>query len=136
MPSKTSVFAGDSLFLTPMQFQQEAGRAGRRGFDLRGHTVFFGLPGKKVQELMVGELPRLQGGSPMTASLALRLIMKAQKVPEAEAGVAQAIQRLVTCPFFCPSPSMPLQQAHLLQFFARHLFAEGFLGSSRQAGQR
>lgn len=44
-----------------MQFQQEAGRAGRRGFDLRGHTVFFGLPAKKVQSLLIGELPVMQG---------------------------------------------------------------------------
>ena len=38
MPSKTSVFAGDSIYLSPMQFQQEAGRAGRRGFDMRGQS--------------------------------------------------------------------------------------------------
>ena len=133
MPSKTSVFAGDSLFLSPMQFQQEAGRAGRRGFDLRGHIVFFGLPGKKVQRLLVGELPRIEGSIPLTASLTLRLLMKAQVLPQAEDSVARAVGRLATCPFFCPSPSIPFQQAHLFQFFGRHLFAEGFLGPSRQA---
>ncbi|CAE7632362.1 unnamed protein product, partial [Symbiodinium sp. CCMP2456] len=115
MPSKTSVFAG-------------AGRAGRRGFDLRGHIVFFGLPGKKVQRLLVGELPRIEGSVPMTASLTLRLLMKAQVLPQAEDSVARAVGRLTSCPFFCPSPSIPFQQAHLFQFFVRHLFAEGFLG--------
>ena len=133
MPSKTSVFAGDSIFLSPMQFQQEAGRAGRRGFDLRGHIVFFGLPGKKVQRLLVGELPRIEGSIPMTASLTLRLLMKAQVLPQAEDSVARAVGRLATCPLFCPSPSIPFQQAHLFQFFAQHVFAEGFLGPARQA---
>lgn len=132
MPSKTSVFAGDSIYLSPMQFQQEAGRAGRRGFDLRGHIVFFGLPGKKVQRLLVGELPRLEGSIPMTASLTLRLLMKAQVLPQAEDFVSRAVARLASCPFFCPSPSIPFQQAHLFQFFVRHLFAEGFLGPARQ----
>ncbi|CAE7890243.1 unnamed protein product, partial [Symbiodinium sp. KB8] len=132
MPSKTSVFAGDSIFLSPMQFQQEAGRAGRRGFDLRGHIVFFGLPGKKVQRLLVGELPRIEGSIPMTASLTLRLLMKAQVLPQAEDSVARAVGRLATCPLFCPSPSIPFQQAHLFQFFAQHVFAEGFLGPARQ----
>ena len=91
---------------------------------------------RKCRSLWWESCHALQGSNPVTASLALRLIMKAQTVPEAEAGVAQAMKRLVTCNFFCPSPSMQLQQAHLLQFFARHLFAEGFLGSSRQAGPR
>ena len=136
MPSKTSVFAGDSIYLSPMQFQQEAGRAGRRGFDLRGHIVFFGLPGKKVQRLLVGELPRLEGSIPMTASLTLRLLMKAQVLPQAEDFVSRAVARLASCPFFCPSPSIPFQQAHLFQFFVRHLFAEGFLGPARQAPAR
>lgn len=46
MPSKTSVFAGSSIHLTQMTYQQEAGRAGRRGFDLRGHTVPWLAAGK------------------------------------------------------------------------------------------
>ena len=31
MPTKTSVFAGDAVFLNGMNYRQMAGRAGRRG---------------------------------------------------------------------------------------------------------
>ena len=130
MPSKTSVFAGSSIYLSSLQFQQEAGRAGRRGFDLRGHIVFFGLPSKKVQSLLLNELPMIQGNYPLTASLALRLAMKAQVLTDRAWKVAQATERFL-CPFFCPSPQMPLQQAHLLQFFMKQFFSEGFLASGQ-----
>ena len=43
MPTKTSVFVGDAVYLNAMNFRQMAGRAGRRGFDLRGHIVFMGI---------------------------------------------------------------------------------------------
>ena len=56
MPSKTSVFAGTSIHLTQMTYQQEAGRAGRRGFDLRGHTVPWLAAGKSGKML----LPRFE----------------------------------------------------------------------------
>ena len=39
MPAKTSVFVTDAVYL----IRQMAGRAGRRGFDLRGHTVFMAI---------------------------------------------------------------------------------------------
>jgi hypothetical protein len=43
MPCKTIVFAGNSVFLTALNFRQCAGRAGRRGFDLLGNILFLGI---------------------------------------------------------------------------------------------
>ena len=48
MPTKTSVFAGDAVFLNGMNYRQMAGRAGRRGFDLRGNIVFMGVRREKA----------------------------------------------------------------------------------------
>lgn len=76
MPSRTSVFLGDSDYLDVMQYHQEAGRAGRRGFDLRGHTVFLGIRKEKVQLLLRSELPPLVTDGALTASFVLRLLIK------------------------------------------------------------
>jgi superfamily II RNA helicase len=43
MPCKTVVFSGDSVFLSPQNYRQASGRAGRRGFDLLGNVVFNGI---------------------------------------------------------------------------------------------
>ena len=43
MPAKTSVFVADAVYLSSMNFRQMAGRAGRRGYDLRGHIVFVAI---------------------------------------------------------------------------------------------
>eukprot|EP00457_Paulinella_chromatophora_P000137 gb/GEZN01000137.1/.p1 GENE.gb/GEZN01000137.1/~~gb/GEZN01000137.1/.p1 ORF type:complete len:2022 (-),score=389.33 gb/GEZN01000137.1/:533-5884(-) len=84
MPCKTSVFALDSRELTPMQYRQMSGRAGRRGFDNVGHVVFFGLPPKKAFRLMQSPLNSLQGHYPLTNALALRMINYVQQQSKAE----------------------------------------------------
>lgn len=61
MPCRTVVFAGDSLQLDPMNYKQMSGRAGRRGYDTLGNVVFFGIPKRRVQNLMVSMLPEIQG---------------------------------------------------------------------------
>lgn len=61
MPCRTTVFAGDSLYLDPMNYKQMSGRAGRRGYDTLGNVVFFGIPKMRVQNLMVSSLPEIQG---------------------------------------------------------------------------
>jgi superfamily II RNA helicase len=76
MPTKTSVFAGDAVFLNGMNYRQMAGRAGRRGFDLRGNIVFMGLRRYKVQKLMNSELPTLSGNVLLSSSGALRMLIK------------------------------------------------------------
>ncbi|KAF7790532.1 hypothetical protein EIP86_001488 [Pleurotus ostreatoroseus] len=72
-PTKTSVFCADSPFLTALMYRQCAGRAGRRGFDLLGKVVFYGLPLERAQRLVLSRLPSLGGSFPLTATMVLRL---------------------------------------------------------------
>ncbi|TCD64633.1 hypothetical protein EIP91_003835 [Steccherinum ochraceum] len=72
-PTKTSVFCGDSPFLTALMYRQCAGRAGRRGFDLLGKVVFFGLSMDRIQRLVLSRLPSLGGNFPMSSTMVLRL---------------------------------------------------------------
>lgn len=61
MPCRTTIFAGDTLFLDPMNYKQMSGRAGRRGYDTLGNIVFFGISKNRVRNLMVSNLPEIQG---------------------------------------------------------------------------
>jgi len=60
MPCRTVVFAGDSIYLTPLTYGQMAGRAGRRGFDSLGNIIFFGVPLNKIIRITSGALPHLR----------------------------------------------------------------------------
>ena len=55
------------------QYRQCAGRAGRRGFDLMGKVVFYGLPLDRVRRLVLSRLPTLGGNFPLTSTMILRL---------------------------------------------------------------
>ncbi|KAH9846953.1 P-loop containing nucleoside triphosphate hydrolase protein [Lenzites betulinus] len=72
-PTKTSIFCGDSPFLTALMYRQCAGRAGRRGFDLLGKVVFYGLPMDRCQRIVLSKLPSLGGNFPLTSTMVLRL---------------------------------------------------------------
>jgi len=88
MPTRTSVFAGDNVFLNSMVFRQMAGRSGRRGFDLRGNVIFTGVPADKIRRLLNSELPTLQGNLLMTSTFALRMLVKHASIrTDAEADI-------------------------------------------------
>ena len=76
VPAKTVVFAGDALHLNAMLYRQCAGRAGRRGFDLRGQVVFFGIRSSKVKRLLRSKLPTLTGNLLLSSSTSLRLVIR------------------------------------------------------------
>ncbi|KIO24167.1 hypothetical protein M407DRAFT_213317 [Tulasnella calospora MUT 4182] len=73
MPVKTSVFVGDSVYLTALTYRQCAGRAGRRGMDLLGNVVFYGMPMQRIHQIMTSKVPPLTGNMPLTTTLSLRL---------------------------------------------------------------
>ncbi|KAG6377308.1 hypothetical protein JVT61DRAFT_15097 [Boletus reticuloceps] len=96
-PTKTSVFCGDSPFLTALMYRQCAGRAGRRGYDLLGKVVFYGLPMDRVQRLTLSKLPSLGANFPVTSTLILRLFNLLEGSGYAPAAV-NAVQRLFRLP--------------------------------------
>jgi hypothetical protein len=76
MPCRTVVFLGPSPFLTAIGFRQMSGRAGRRGFDLRGDVVFFGFREEEIRRVLRAELPLVRPNRPVRPSLALRIVMQ------------------------------------------------------------
>ncbi len=72
MPARTVVFAGDNPSLTPLMYRQMSGRAGRRGFDLLGHVLFYGVPPATIQSILTAKLSSLRGHFPLNSSLILR----------------------------------------------------------------
>jgi hypothetical protein len=76
MPCRTVVLAGDSHFIDSLQFRQMCGRAGRRGFDLRGNVVLFGLPSARILHHLSAVLPGMTPSNPVTASQVLRLAVR------------------------------------------------------------
>eukprot|EP01062_Namystynia_karyoxenos_P008352 TRINITY_DN1293_c4_g2_i1.p1 TRINITY_DN1293_c4_g2~~TRINITY_DN1293_c4_g2_i1.p1 ORF type:complete len:2214 (+),score=877.46 TRINITY_DN1293_c4_g2_i1:177-6818(+) len=107
-PCRTVVLAGDDVRLSTMQFRQMAGRAGRRGLDWVGHVVFHGVPSAKVERLMTGALPTLQGHHPLDPTLVLRLSLlhnhplpdKGRDRVEVDQKVVREMAQSVTEPLF------------------------------------
>ncbi|KAG0695373.1 hypothetical protein DFH29DRAFT_984966 [Suillus ampliporus] len=96
-PTKTSVFCGDSPFLTALMYRQCAGRAGRRGYDLLGKVVFYGLSMSRVQRLVLSKLPSLSASFPVTSTLIVRLFNLLEGSDYSTIAVA-AVQRLFRLP--------------------------------------
>ncbi|KAK7063652.1 hypothetical protein R3P38DRAFT_2819611 [Favolaschia claudopus] len=96
-PAKTTVFCGDSPYLTALMYRQCSGRAGRRGFDLLGNVVFYGLPMERVQRLVLSKLPALGGNFPLTSTLCLRLLNLLSGSDDAEVAVA-AVKSILELP--------------------------------------
>ena len=116
MPCKTVVFAGDSVFLTALNYRQAAGRAGRRGFDLLGNVIFHGLTYEKTYRLISSRLPSLMGHFPISNSLVLRLFILLNNSTESE-HAKQMIHSLLTQPrLVIGGESFKEQVLHHLRF--------------------
>ncbi|SJK99648.1 uncharacterized protein ARMOST_02956 [Armillaria ostoyae] len=96
-PTRTSVFCGDSPFLTALMSRQCAGHAGRRGYDLLGNVVFYGLTLDRVQHLVLSKLPSLGGTFPLTPTLTLRLFNLLDSSNNAKVAI-NAIENLMKLP--------------------------------------
>lgn len=105
---------GDSPFLTALmvssrhkfrgpyvlpvfQYRQCAGRAGRRGYDLLGKVVFYGISFDRVQRIILSRLPSLRGQFPLTSTLVLRLLNLMHGADSAQTTV-KAVRSLLQMP--------------------------------------
>ncbi|KAJ3272420.1 hypothetical protein HDV01_005603 [Terramyces sp. JEL0728] len=99
MPCRTVIICYDSKFLSPLMYQQMAGRAGRRGFDSEGHVVFFEIPLAKLSTLICSPLPELKGNSTFTTSTVLRFANLYHSVDtKIQDNVIQALSLLLRIP--------------------------------------
>ena len=71
--------------------------AGRRGYDLLGKVVFYGLPMHRVQRLILSRLPSLGGNFPLTSTMVLRLFNLLQGSGQAQTAV-DAIDSILKLP--------------------------------------
>ncbi|EGC34901.1 hypothetical protein DICPUDRAFT_152838 [Dictyostelium purpureum] len=76
MPASTVVFAGDSPYLNVLTYRQCAGRAGRRGLDLRGNVGFLGISKFKINRLLNSNLSNITGNTVLSPSLCLSLVSR------------------------------------------------------------
>ena len=61
-----------------------SGRAGRRGYDLVGNVIFYGVPMPKIERIIRASVPRLKGNFPTNVSFVLRLMLLAAKSEDKE----------------------------------------------------
>ncbi|PWN20712.1 P-loop containing nucleoside triphosphate hydrolase protein [Microstroma glucosiphilum] len=130
MPARTSVFVGDHTQLDALQYRQAAGRAGRRGMDLTGNVVFYGIPWTKVQRLLTSKLPALDCDLPTSATLYLRLHQLLADPSSRQAGerMAKAAVRLENP----PSRQEELPLAHQFRVSVEFLRRFGVVGTEGQ----
>lgn len=128
MPCKTVVFAGDSVWLTALNFRQASGRAGRRGFDNLGNVVFLGVPLNKARFLISSKLPSLMGHFPITTSLVLRLFSLLHDSNDSQ-HAKRAIHGLLSQPrLYLGGDSFKAQVLHHLRFSIEYLRRQNLLG--------
>ncbi|KAK2461121.1 hypothetical protein APHAL10511_006648 [Amanita phalloides] len=120
-PAKTSVFVGDSPYLTALMYRQCSGRAGRRGYDLLGNVIFYGLTMDRVQRLVLSKLPTLGGNFPLTSTLVLRLCNLLHGSNNASVAV-NAIRTISSLPSICFGYEVGRNQIlHHLRFSIEYL---------------
>ncbi|CAM9516759.1 unnamed protein product, partial [Phaeothamnion confervicola] len=49
-----------------------SGRAGRRGLDTQGNLLFMNMPWERIQYLMLGTIPAIEGSDPLYPTMALQ----------------------------------------------------------------
>ncbi|RGP77383.1 dead deah box helicase [Fusarium longipes] len=130
MPCKTVVFSGDSVFLSPQNYQQASGRAGRRGFDLLGNVVFNGITRDRVHEIMSSRLPALKGQFPISTTLVLRLFVLLSGTNSNEFAVNTVKALLSQTRLYLGGPDAEMSIKHHLRFSIEYLRRQNLLSTN------
>eukprot|EP01133_Synstelium_polycarpum_P009819 gene9819-11469_t len=139
MPCRSVVVAGDSPYLNTLSFRQLSGRAGRRGFENRGHVIFFGLDHSKTNFLLNSKVSQIVGNSVLSPSLILLIIARNNLIDVLSDDrkerdtlfLTNSTRKLIDKSFFLRK--YPLQNQYVLQFSADYLYREGYLNIDGQA---
>ncbi|KAI1075155.1 P-loop containing nucleoside triphosphate hydrolase protein [Whalleya microplaca] len=129
MPCKTVVFAGDSVFLTALNYRQASGRAGRRGFDVLGNVVFHGVPPKRSLEIMSARLPDLRGQFPISVTLILRLFSLLHGTDNSEYATKAVKSLLTQTRLYLGGPAAQMSIQHHLRFSIDYLRRQHLLAA-------
>eukprot|EP01113_Clastostelium_recurvatum_P046374 TRINITY_DN811_c0_g1_i3.p1 TRINITY_DN811_c0_g1~~TRINITY_DN811_c0_g1_i3.p1 ORF type:complete len:1573 (-),score=491.09 TRINITY_DN811_c0_g1_i3:31-4749(-) len=97
MPCKSVVFLVDSQFIDPVEYRQMSGRAGRRGFDVTGCTVFCKMPLSKIARLTLSPNAPLIGASALTIDSVLRALTLYHMAHD-KAAVRRCVERWFVLP--------------------------------------
>ena len=109
------------LLLSAFQYRQCAGRAGRRGYDLLGKVVFYGIGFDRVRRIILSKLPSLAGQFPLTPTLVLRLLNLMHGADSAPVTV-NAVKSLLQMPqVIWDSQEREHQLLHHLRFSIEYL---------------
>ncbi|CAD7960043.1 unnamed protein product [Amoebophrya sp. A120] len=139
MPCRSVVFTGNDVELNGLMFRQMAGRGGRRGFDLLGNVIFFGVPFEKIAQLVAADLPTLSGEMNLSPTTLLRVLVREQGLQEVkESGKVElnemihkkCLQPLFECPFFqasISSETLGTQLALHAKYSLEFLHKEGLI---------
>lgn len=133
-PARSVVLVHDTpTFLTPTSLRQMTGRAGRRGYDLLGQVVFYGVRYSRIRQLLSSRVPQLRGGFPISASLTLRMIMLQHSGASSRDLIEEQINQLLNQPFLSLDGRKPTFDGllhHYQSFNAKLLTRLGLLSPS------
>lgn len=122
MPCKSVVFLQDSQYLTESDCKQIEGRAGRRGFDNIGYSVFFDIPPQKIANLIATPLPKIQYLPLLDVDTALRMLILFDQSKDKKQ-TKETLQKLLKSPHVDQTTEGPsLEHQLLFRFSLEFLF--------------
>jgi hypothetical protein len=129
MPTRTVVFAGDSVFLNALNYRQASGRAGRRGFDLLGNVAFHNMPTERILRLMSSRLPAILGHFPIPTLFALRLFILLHGTEDAPYAMSMVDCLLSRARLYLESDEFKTSVQHHVRFSIEYLRSQGLINA-------